>query len=91
MATMTTVAVPNGITWTLIYTAGAGIAISVQNRASEGVLVRVSGSAGAVGDAPAAAAFMLAPLGVLPMTLANGDKVLCRAPGGISGQVAVLA
>lgn len=83
MAAMTNVAVPvsDGASaiWTLIYTAGGTITLSVHNRTPNvDMLIRVNGSSGAASDSADAAAEGLNPGATMSMTLANGDKVFAK-------------
>lgn len=78
MATTTSVSVPTGDTWTLLYTAAGTVTLHVQSRAPAGdLLVRV-GSATATSDSPDDPAEMLNPREMRAIPLASGDKVHAR-------------
>lgn len=92
MAAMTDVPVPQGATWTLIYTAGATVTITIQARdPAVDLLVRVNGSSGATSDDVNSAAELLRPYERVSMTLANGDKVFAKTLVARDGRATVRA
>ena len=79
MATTSSVAVPAGDVWTLLYTAAGTVTLFVQNMSNDtDLLVRV-GSATATSDSAQAAAEQLYSYEGRSIALVSGDKVHARS------------
>ena len=91
MATVTqnTVTAEAGDAWTLAYTAGGTVTLTMQNRSPGGdLLVRV-GASTATSDAAGAGAEVLYPREVRSIPLSSGDKVHVRPTGESDIQVSM--